>query len=80
MGILLKETEKGAGGSAVGPVAAPMAPFTGSGGWERRGEEGSKTQAESEKQQVRGKSSSISPSTGGVPTEGTQELEEVTGT
>jgi hypothetical protein len=32
-----------------------MAPFIGSGGWERRGEEGSKTQAEFEKQQVRGK-------------------------
>lgn len=33
LGILLKEAEKKrAGGSAVGPVASPMAPFVGSGG------------------------------------------------
>lgn len=55
LGNFTKGDRKGAGGSAVGPVASPMAPFIGSGGWERRGEEGSKTQAEFEKQQVRGK-------------------------
>lgn len=57
LGILLKEAEKKkrAGGSAVGPVASPMAPFVGSGGgggWEEGGRR-KQTQAEFEKQQVK---------------------------
>lgn len=40
LGILLKEAEKKrAGGSVVGPVASPMAPFVGSGGGMGRGRE-----------------------------------------
>lgn len=54
LGILLKEAEKKrAGGSAVGPVASPMAPFVGSGGGGMGRGRRKQTQAEFEKQQVK---------------------------
>lgn len=56
LGILLKEEEKKrAGGSAVGPVASPMAPFVGRGGGGKREGEGSKPRQNLRSSRLRGK-------------------------